>query len=153
MPPHTRKAIVLLLACLALQPLLCPLEGAPQQIFDDVVEVVQVEVPVNVIQDGAPVRGLARDDFKLIAAGKKREIVGFSIFDLAEIQPRDQDTGVELSLAGRRHFMLLFDLSFSKPSSIVRARHAAIELVERGMHPTDLIGVAAYSSRSFHQSQ
>ena len=43
--------------------------------------------------------------------------------------------------------MLVFDLAFAKPSSFVRARHAAIELVDQGMHPTDLIAVAAYSSR------
>lgn len=126
----------------------CPIEAAPQQVFDDTVEVIQVEVPVTVIRNGAPVRGLERDDFRITAAGKKREIVGFSVIDLAESQPADRNHDIELPLAARRHFMLLFDLAFSNPTAIIKARRAAVELVEKGLHPTDLVAVAAYSSAS-----
>ncbi|HXO27812.1 MAG TPA: VWA domain-containing protein, partial [Thermoanaerobaculia bacterium] len=45
----------------------------------------------------------------------------------------------------RRHFLFLFDLSFSEPKSIVRAR----EMVRRmlpSLHPSDLVAVATYSS-------
>lgn len=126
---------------------MCPLGATTDQGFSELVEVIQVEVPVNVIRGGAPVRGLGRDDFRITAGGKKREIEGFSVIDLANTDPETQGFSDRLPLSARRHFMLLFDLAFAKPSSIVRARHAAIELVDQGMHPTDLIAVAAYSSR------
>ena len=125
----------------------CPLGATPQQSHKEIVEVTEVVVPVNVIREGAPVRGLGRDDFKLTAAGKKREISGFSVIDLTQDDLDSPSSGSELPLFGRRHIMLLFDLAFAKASSIVRARHAAMELVDQGMHPTDLVAVASYSSR------
>lgn len=137
----------ILLGWILLQASVCPLEATTDQGFSELVEVIQVEVPVNVIRDGAPVRGLGRDDFRITAGGKKREIEGFSVIDLAEADPESQGFSDKLPLSARRHFMLLFDLAFAKPSSIVRARHAAIELVDQGMHPTDLVGMASYSSR------
>jgi len=130
---------------LLLLPLDRPLGATPQEPFREVIEVVEIKVPVQVVRDGAPVRGLTREDFKIIAGGKKREIVGFRVVDLATADPRLADDIDALPLPARRHFMLLFDLSFAKASSIVRARHAAYELVEEGLHPTDLVGVATYS--------
>jgi VWFA-related protein len=47
--------------------------------------------------------------------------------------------------AGRRHFLLLFDLSFSKPVQIVHAREAAARFLENGMAPDDLAAVATSS--------
>jgi hypothetical protein len=47
--------------------------------------------------------------------------------------------------AARRHFLFLFDLAFSEPRSIARARQAAAGLLSQ-LHPTDLVAVATYSS-------
>ena len=141
------KALALILGGLLSPGFECPLGATPQQRHREIVEVTEVAVPVNVIREGAPVRGLGRDDFKLTAAGKKREISGFSVIDLTQDDLDSPSSGSELPLFGRRHIMLLFDLAFANPSSIVRARHAAMELVDQGMHPTDLVGVASYSSR------
>jgi VWFA-related protein len=46
--------------------------------------------------------------------------------------------------AARRHFLMLFDLSFSQPKSIIKARQAAGDVVD-ALHATDLVAVATYS--------
>ena len=50
-----------------------------------------------------------------------------------------------MSVAARRHFLLLFDLSFSQPENVVAARQAARQLVIERLHPSDLVAVATYS--------
>ena len=50
-----------------------------------------------------------------------------------------------VTAAGRRHFLILFDLAFSQPRAVVRGRQAAADVVA-GLHPTDLVGVATYSA-------
>ncbi len=45
----------------------------------------------------------------------------------------------------RRHFLLLFDLSFSEPKSIVKAREAATGLLDE-LHASDLVAVATYTT-------
>lgn len=142
-----RRAPALLLAAVGvwLPAWRCPLDATPQEPYRETIEVVEIKVPVQVVRDGAPVRGLSREDFKITAGGKRREIVGFQVVDLATVDAALANDAEALPLPARRHFMLLFDLSFSKPSSIVRARHAAYELVEEGLNPTDLVGVATYS--------
>ena len=47
--------------------------------------VVSVEIPVNVIRNGAPVRGLTKDDFELLDGRKKQQITGFEVVDLSLI--------------------------------------------------------------------
>jgi VWFA-related protein len=47
--------------------------------------------------------------------------------------------------AGRRHFLILFDLAFARSESILVARKAAADVVE-ALHPTDLVAVATYSA-------
>ena len=147
MPSLKCRAIYIILGWIFLQASVCPLGATTDQGFSELVEVIQVEVAVNVIRGGAPVRGLGRDDFRITAGGKKREIEGFSVIDLVDTDPENQGFSDKLPLSARRHFVMLSDLAFAKPSSIVRARHAAMELVDQSMHPTDLIAVAAYSSR------
>ncbi len=50
-----------------------------------------------------------------------------------------------MSVGARRHFLLLFDLSFSQPENLVAAREAARQLVLEQLHPSDLVAVATYS--------
>ncbi|MDH3402570.1 MAG: VWA domain-containing protein [Acidobacteriota bacterium] len=114
-----------------------------------VLDVVEVEVPVHVVVDGAPLRGLTRDDFTLVAAGKKREIVGFRVIDLeapaATAGERAAANGAPVPLGARRHFVLLFDLSFATPAKIFRARDAALRVVRERLDATDLVSVATFS--------
>ncbi len=125
------------------------------QVFRDSTSVVVVEVPVHVIRDGAPVRGLTRDDFIVLDERKPREIVGFDVVDLTALSaatavpeagpPARTTSPARVPATARRHFLLLFDLSFSQPDSVTNARTAALELVREGLHPSDLVAVATYS--------
>jgi VWFA-related protein len=117
--------------------------SATAQTFSETTEVVVVEVPVQVIKDGEPVRGLTAADFELFDGRKKVEITGFEVLDLNESETAQANA--EVPVAARRHFLMLFDLSNSEPKSIVKAREAAKGVVD-GLHPTDLVSVATYST-------
>ncbi|HEX3128075.1 MAG TPA: VWA domain-containing protein [Thermoanaerobaculia bacterium] len=131
------------LAGFALALLLVP-SGSTAQTFSESTDVVVVEVPVQVIgADGAPVRGLKAEDFEVYEGRRKQPLVGFEVLDLQSAPaagPRSTPP-----MAARRHFLLLFDVSFSTPKSIVQARGAAREMVDK-LHPSDLVGVASYST-------
>lgn len=113
------------------------------QTFSGSAEVVAVEIPVQVLRDGEPVRGLKAADFEVFDGKKKQAVTGFEILDLGTLDGANPAT--EIPVAGRRHFLLLFDLTFSEPTSIVRAREAAKKLLA-DLHPTDLVAVATFST-------
>lgn len=114
--------------------------------FGESASVVAVEVPVYVTKDGKPVRGLTAADFEVLDGKTRREITGFEVVDLAALPDAPAPAGSgQLPLAARRHFLLLFDLTFAQPASIVQARRAAQELVRTRLHPSDLVAVATYS--------
>jgi VWFA-related protein len=115
---------------------------AAAQTFSGSTDVVEVEVPVQVVRDGQPVRGLTAADFELYEGRKKLTISGFHAVDLAA--PAAARGGVPP--AGRRQLLLLFDLAFSNPKAVVAAREAARSLVLKGVRPGDLVGVATYSA-------
>ncbi|RPH54568.1 VWA domain-containing protein, partial [bacterium] len=110
--------------------------------FAATTDVVVVEVPVQVVRDGEPVRGLSAADFEAYDGRKRVEITGFEVLDL--YAPGQKKA--RLPLAARRHFLLLFDLAFSDARSVVHAREAARDLVLQGLHPQDLAAVATYSA-------
>ncbi len=112
--------------------------------FAETTEVVAVEVPVQVLgKDGEPVRGLEAADFEVYEGRRKMPITGFEVVDLAV--PATAARAAAVSAAARRHFLLLFDLSFSEPKSIVKGREAARKLV-LGLHSSDVVAVATYHS-------
>lgn len=124
--------------------LFVPLEAASQT-FEESAQVTAVEVPVNVVdRDGNAVRGLSAASFELYDGGDLQKITSFEVVDLTAL---DQQTGpkVELASGARRHFLLMFDLSFASPSSILKARMAARDFVLSSLHPTDLAAVATFS--------
>ncbi|MFL6194550.1 MAG: VWA domain-containing protein [Thermoanaerobaculia bacterium] len=123
---------------------LAPLPAMAQQTFSGTTQVTVVEVPVQVVKDGEPVRGLTVNDFEVFDGRKKMPISGFEVLDLAAPAPT-QAQAAQVPVAARRHFLMLFDLSFSEPKSIVKAREAAGRVVD-SLHPTDLVAVATYSS-------
>jgi len=112
-----------------------------------VTDVLAVEVPVQVIKDGDPVTGLTAENFEIVDGRKKRQITGFEEINLALLSA-DPDTGAPpvLPITARRHFLFLFDLSFSSPDSVTKARTAAKGVVEERVHPTDLMSVGTYSA-------
>lgn len=106
--------------------------------------VTLVEVPVHVAgKNGLPVRGLMKDDFELFDDGKRVEVRDMEVVDLENFA-RDVATGREIPLppAARRHFLLLFDLSFSTPVKLARGRDAARDFVLNGLKNGDFGAVA-----------
>jgi VWFA-related protein len=140
--------LALLLAALAL-PLPAQTPKAAGK-FEATSEVVAVEVPVNVVgRDGQPVRGLTAADFEVFDEGDRQVVTDFEVIDLssAEGETRRMDAGriESLGAGARRHFLFLFDLSFSSPTAILKARLAARDFLLHSLHPADLAAVATYS--------
>lgn len=116
--------------------------AAAQQPVAETVEVTLVEVPVTVIGGGGePVRGLTRENFEIYDRGKKREITNFDVVDFGA--PRGAGREAQrVAAPARRNFMLLFDLANSTPSSLLRAREAAVEFTAKQLGRGDRVAVA-----------
>src|ERR1700688_4859341 len=110
--------------------------------LSETTEVVAVDVPVQVVRDGEPVRGLTAADFEVYEGRKRQAVTGFEVLDLRAGQGQAV-AAIPPSL--RRHFLFLFDLSFSEPKSIVRARGMVRGMLP-SLHPADLVAVATYST-------
>ncbi|HEY2289538.1 MAG TPA: VWA domain-containing protein [Thermoanaerobaculia bacterium] len=145
--------LILVPVALAALPAKEPKEPKPPA-FEGSAQVVSVEVPVNVVsRDGEPVRDLTAADFEVYDDNGKQAITSFEVVDLKTMQEPGAPGAPEaaapalpdLRPAARRHFLLLFDLSFSTPTSILKARLAARDFVLNSLHPTDLAAVATYS--------
>ncbi|HVT16458.1 MAG TPA: VWA domain-containing protein [Thermoanaerobaculia bacterium] len=123
---------------------------APRR-FAETAHVVAVEVPVNVVsREGEPLRGLTAADFAVYDEGAAQRISQFEVLDLdalapAAAQPLRHGQVEQLDSAARRHFLLLFDLSFSSPTAVLKARLAARDFVLRSLRPSDLAAVATFS--------
>jgi VWFA-related protein len=126
------------------------------QSFTESTEVLAVEVPVQVLdKDGEPVRGLKAEDFAVFDGRKQQPVTGFEILDLSTAASGPASTSGSAPVAApkpapvpasaRRRFVLLFDLSFSSPPAMVKARQSAKTLLA-GLHPSDLVAVASYSA-------
>src|SRR3954454_1613671 len=102
--------------------------GFAQQTFSGATEVTVVEVPVQVVKDGEPVRGLTAKDFELYDGRKKVPVTGFEVLDLTAPIPAAGTPAAaaqqQVPVSARRHFLMLFDLSNSEPKSILKARQA-----------------------------
>ena len=112
--------------------------------FSSTTQVLSVEVPVQVVRDGEPVRGLTAADFEVWEGRRRLQVTGFEALDLAAAKPARNPRN-PVPAAARRHFLLLFDLAFSEPKAIAQARMAAARLVTQ-LQPSDLAAVATYSA-------
>jgi VWFA-related protein len=123
--------------------------GRKSNNFEERTSVIAVEVPVNVVdKSGHPIRGLEAKDFEVQDEGKVRLITDFEVIDLTATTTSSASGrvgGVEVPPPLRRYFLLLFDISFSNPAAVLRARTAAKDLVLQHLHPSDLVAVATYS--------
>jgi VWFA-related protein len=119
---------------------------AAGQKFSETTQVTLVEVPVQVVRGGEPVRGLTAADFTIYEGSKQRPITGFDVVDLAA--PENQRLSAAIPPAAKRHFLLLFDLSNSTPRSIAKAQAAVRDSLLKTLTPVDLAAVAQYSSTS-----
>jgi VWFA-related protein len=110
--------------------------------FADETDSVVVEVPVEVLVDGQPLRGLSAEDFILFDNGTRQTLSAVDVIDLPSL--RSETAELDMPVAARRHYLLLFDLSFNSPAGLARAQRSALDLVERRLHPTDLVAVATF---------
>ena len=117
--------------------------------FEDTSRVVAVEVPVHVTdRQGDPIRDLEASDFVVYDDRVAQELTDFEIVDLDQLEVRSFEARrarEQLPAAGRRHILLLFDLAFSPPGALLRAREAARRWVLESLHPTDLAAVVVDS--------
>lgn len=105
-------------------------------------DVSLVSVPVFVVgRQGQAMRGLGLDDFELYDDKKRVPIVSFQYIDTTS--PEAQEA-IRQAPAARRRFLFLFDLSFTDPAGVMRAREAAREFVGRGLAASDLGAVATF---------
>jgi VWFA-related protein len=116
---------------------------AGAQTFSDTADVIAVEIPVQVVRDGEPVRGLTAADFEVWEGKRKLPVTGFESLDLNALPAGDESWKSPQAIAARRHFLLLFDMGFSSPKGVVKAQGAARDLLA-GLHPSDLVAVAMY---------
>ncbi|MFP5284592.1 MAG: VWA domain-containing protein, partial [Thermoanaerobaculia bacterium] len=123
---------------LALMLALAVLPAPASAQFSDSTNVTAVQIPVQVVADGQPVRGLAAADFLVYEGRRQRPVTGFDAVDLQTLP-----AGAEIPGAARRWFLMVFDLAFSDPDGIARGREAAIEMLPL-LHPSDLVAVATY---------
>jgi VWFA-related protein len=106
----------------------------------ETVNVHIVEVPVSVVDSGGnPIRGLTAANFEVYDGGKKQAITSFDKVDFGSAEVVNAIS--PLNPVARRSFMLLFDLGYSSPRSLVRAQEAARRFVTTAVQPRDLVGV------------
>jgi VWFA-related protein len=100
-----------------------------------------VSFPVSVVTAaGSPVRGLTAANFSLYDEKKKQSITSFDVVDYTS--NASAGATAPMNPAARRSFVLLFDLGFTSPRSLVRAQDAARRIVNEIAGPRDLIAVA-----------
>jgi VWFA-related protein len=124
------------------------LAAAQRPSFSGEETVVAVEIPVQVLVDGKPVTGLTKENFEVLDGRKSSAIVDFESVDLTMARStRGKPAAIDSDVpaAGRRHFLMLFDLTNSDPVAVTKARAAASRMVASTLHPTDLVGVATWS--------
>src|SRR5829696_7041889 len=83
---------------------------AAAQTFTESTDVTVVEIPVQVVKDGEPVRGLTAADFEVFDGRKKVPVTGFEVLDLAVPAPAGSAAAAQVPVSARRHFLMLFDL-------------------------------------------
>lgn len=104
-----------------------------------------IEIPVNVIgRDGRPVAGLEAADFELYDDGKKQTLNAVELIELSGATPAGQ-TPEELPASARRLWLLVFDLSYTSSSGLLRARDGARDFVTASMSDRDLAAVGTLS--------
>src|SRR4051812_2083915 len=108
----------------------------------ETVNVHIVEVPVSVVDSGGnPIRGLTAANFEVYDGGKKQAITSFDKVDFGSKEVMSASAISPLNPSARRSFLLLFDLGYSSPRSLVRAQEAARRFVSTAVQPRDLVGV------------
>ena len=124
-----------------------------RDVVTDRISVTVVEIPVQVLRRGEPVRGLEAADFEVYDRGVAQRIVSFDVLDLTgpvgseAPEPAAEATGGSATREARsRHLLLLIDIDFTDWRELPRALRGARELIGEQLHPTDRVAVGFFSS-------
>lgn len=114
-------------------------------------DIALVTVPVFVTdKSGQAVAGLTAADFEVEDGGRRVPIAAFHAVDVhaqaAVAGGATPELPVAVQAATPRQFLLLFDLAFSPPEGVRRARAAAMRFVRDSLSPSDLVAIATYRS-------
>jgi VWFA-related protein len=112
-------------------------------------QVALVAAPVFVTdKNGKAYRGLAAEDFEVYDGGQLVPVVAFQAVDVDEeaapATPGPSALPVAVQAAAARQFVLVFDLQFSSPAGINRARTAGKRFVRESLAADDLVAVATF---------
>lgn len=110
-------------------------------------EATLVAVPVFVTdRAGHAVAGLTADDFEIQDGGHPVAVAAFQAVDAEAPVPPAPEAGLPLVVqaAAPRQFLFLFDLQFSPPTGIRRAREEAARFVRESLGPGDLAAAATF---------
>lgn len=135
--PAFALSLVLAPALLAAAP--PPPERRPP-VFESGISLVSLPVFVADRQ-GRAMPGLGPEDFELLEDGKPVPVVAFQYVDTTS--PEEQ-AEIRQVPAARRHFLLLFDMSFTIPGGLHRARDAARAFLKDRLAESDLAAVATF---------
>jgi VWFA-related protein len=141
MEPRYRKATF----CIVLILLICSAAySQKERIYQFKAQVNLVNLQVMVVdKDGNFVEGLKPEDFLVLDEGKEQRI---SQFDYIVHDKANADLITRSSPAYRRHFFLLFDLTFATAKGVVNAQEAALDFVNNQILSTDLVAVGTFSA-------
>ncbi|HEY7112379.1 MAG TPA: VWA domain-containing protein [Thermoanaerobaculia bacterium] len=116
------------------------------EVVHETAGVTLIEIPVNVVgKDGKPMGGLKLEDFELTDEGKKQPLSGMDVIDLSKADAAAPSGASSVPAAARRLWLLVFDLTYTSPSGLVRARDGARKFVTEAMKPTDLAAAGTLS--------
>ena len=144
--PRPFLPAVLAALCLLVGPPAAPAEepaaaaspGKPAT-FGSETSVTLVELPVEVVRDGAPVAGLTAADFEVRSGGQALPIVSFE-----EVTLGAGGAAGPPPPAARRHVFLLFDIAFSRPQRSLLGVAESRRLLAQ-LDPSDLLAIGAYA--------
>ncbi len=124
-----------------------PAGGAAAQRFGEAARrCVAVEVPVQVVRDGEPVRGLTAADFEVFEGPQEAAVTGFEVVDLAG--PRRPGKRATPVTRWPRGATSCCSSTWRSPSPSRSCGRATRPPGGRpALHPTDLVAVATYSAR------
>ena len=112
-------------------------------VFGTGVQVVAVPVFVT-DKSGRAVGGLTAADFDVEDQKRSVKVVAFEAVDASAPGPPAPNAGPLVQAAARRQLLFLFDLTFSSPVGLMKARDAATSLVRTNLAPGDLAAAATY---------
>ncbi len=140
--PRARALLILILiAATATGP-------ASARPFGEAISITEVEIPVRVLRDGEPVRGLTADDFEVFDDGEPAKVIGFRVLDTeAAIGDGGATTAGGAETAEPRNVLYLFDLLLTSSQRLERGLHGGRERLVGQLGPDDRVAVGYLSRR------